>query len=174
MKTLILNGSPRPNGSTSYIVKKISEKISCDIIDSYFFNYSPCTDCAKCTHTGECIFNDGASKLIERLDEYDNIILASPLYFNQPTGSLLSLASRFQFLYNTKTKLRPKKGGIILVGGGDSIVNSADAEKTMRIILRLLNVNEFEYIRSLHTSMIAVESDETIGSQIDNLIEFLS
>ena len=57
------------------------------------------------------------------------------------------------------------------MGGGDTVVNSADAEKTMRIILRCLNINEFSYIRSLHTSSIPADKDETIDSQINEFIK---
>lgn len=171
MNTLIINGSPRKNGNTAFIINRLKEKFdsNIDVINSFDFKYSPCVDCGKCVD-GNCVYNDEFTKLFNKIDSYDNIILASPLYYNQPTGSLLSLMSRFQIIFNSKIILKPKMGGIIVVGGGDTIVNSADAEKTMRIILRGLNIDNFAYIRSLHTSTIPANIDKSIDIQIDEFI----
>lgn len=164
MKTLIINGSPRKRGNTAYIIGRLSKKIGgkIDIVNSYEIAFSPCIDCRKCVETKRCIFNDELSSIIDDIDNYDNIVLASPLYYNQPTGNLLSLVSRFQLIYNTQRIMKSKKGIIVVTGGGDTIVNSADAEKTMRIVLRGLGVNSFEYIRSLHTSSIPAWKDKEL------------
>ncbi|MGN1317465.1 MAG: flavodoxin family protein [Lachnospirales bacterium] len=174
MKTLIINGSPRKNGNTAFIIDKLIKKFDekTDVINTFELNYSPCIDCGNCTE-GKCIYDDFFSDLFNSIDEYDNIILASPLYFNQPTGSLLSFMSRFQILFNAKITLKPKMGGIIVVGGGDTIVNSADAEKTMRIILRGLNIDRFAYIRSLHTSTIPANMDKSIDIQIEEFLNII-
>lgn len=162
MKTLIINGSPRKNGNTSYIVELLSKRLEgdIDIIRSYDMDFSPCTDCRKCIKTKECIFNDKLSSVIKNINSYDAIVLASPLYYNQPTGSLLALASRFQLIFNAKMPMKQKKGIIVLTGGGDTIINSSDAEKTMRIIMRGLGADDFEYIRSLNTSKIPAWDDK--------------
>ncbi len=176
MKSLIINGSPRKNGNTSYIINKLCKSLNgtVDIINSFDIEYSPCIDCKKCINDNSCIYNDKITNLIEHIDDYDLVILSSPLYYNQPTGSLLMLISRFQLLFNTKKNLKEKLGGIILVGGGDTIVNSADAEKTMRIILRGLNINKFAYIRSLHTSSIPACQDKSIDIQIQEFINIIN
>lgn len=55
-------------------------------------------------------------------------------------------------VFKSKFKGKSQKAGIIVVGGGDCVVNSADAEKTMRIALRSINTAVVAYARSLHTS----------------------
>lgn len=173
MKILILNGSPRKDGNTAYIIKKLCNYADCTVISSYFEKYSPCCDCRSCIESGKCIYSDNIVCIIDNIDKYDAIVLASPLYYNQPTGSLLNMVSRFQLIFNTKRSLNKKVGGIIVTGGGDTIVNSADAEKTMRIVLRGLNINSFCYIRSLHTSTIPAWEDKTIDRQISEFINYL-
>lgn len=170
MKTLIINGSPRKNGDTAYFINKIRENIKCDVVSPYYMDFSPCIDCRKCFE-GECIYNDEMTKLLSNIDDYDNIIAATPLYYNQPTGMLMSMMSRTQMFYNSNKKLKPKNGYVIVVGGGDSVINSADAEKTIRIMLMGLNVKVKEYVRCLKTSKIKPENDIEANNDIKKIIE---
>lgn len=172
MKTLIINGSPSKNGDTMYFVNKIREKIECDLVNAYFTNFSPCIDCRKCK-SGKCIYNDEVSEILNNIDEYDNIVVATPLYYNQPTGVLLSMMSRTQMFFMSGKKLKPKKGYIILVGGGDFVVNSADCEKTIRIMLMGLNVKAEGYVRCLHTSDIKPKDDIKANEELDEMINKL-
>ncbi len=172
MKTLIINGSPRKNGDTMYFINKIREKKQCDIINAYFIGFSPCIDCRKCID-GKCIYNDRVTELFNNIDNYDNVIVATPLYFNQPTGMLMSLMSRTQLFFNSNKKLKAKKGYVIVVGGGDSVVNSADAEKTIRIMLGGLNVKVEGYVRCLHTSTVKPENDIEANNKLKEIINML-
>ena len=170
MKTLIINGSPRKNGDTMYFINKINEKVECDVINAYYMDFSPCIDCRECVK-GKCIYNDEVTKLLNSIDDYDNIIVATPLYYNQPTGQLMSLMSRTQLFFNNRKKLKPKKGYVIVVGGGDSVVNSADAEKTIRIMLRGLNVRVEGYVRCLYTSSVKPGDDKKAKEELSIIID---
>lgn len=169
MKTLIINGSPRKNGDTMYFINKIKEKIECDVINAYFTDFSSCIDCRECVK-GKCIYNDKVTKLLNNIDCYDNIIVATPLYYNQPTGVLMAMMSRTQLFFNSRKKLKPKNGYVIVVGGGDSVVNSADAEKTIRIMLKGLNVKVDGYVRCLHTSTVAPCDDIEANNELEKII----
>lgn len=170
MKTLIINGSPRKNGDTMYFINKIKEKVECDVINAYYMDFSPCIDCRACMK-GKCIYNDEVTKLLNNVDDYDNIIVATPLYYNQPTGVLMSMISRTQLFFNSRKKLKPKKGYVIVVGGGDSVVNSADAEKTIRIMLSGLNAKVEGYVRCLHTSTISPCNDVKANNELKEIID---
>jgi len=60
MKTLILNDSPRINGGTSNLIKKITQKEIDEykIVDAYRCNISPCLDCRYCWKNSGCSIND--------------------------------------------------------------------------------------------------------------------
>lgn len=172
MRTLIINGSPRKNGNTMYFINKIKEKIECDVIDAYYVKFSPCIDCGKCVK-GCCIYDDEITEVLNKIDEYDNIIMATPLYYNQPTGVLMSMMSRTQMFFVSRKNLKRKRGYIICVGGGDTVINSKDAEKTMRIMLMGLNVRVEGYVRCLNTSNVRAQEDKEANNEIDNIIEQL-
>lgn len=64
-------------------------------------------------------------------DDFDTIVIASPLYMSNLTGPLISLASCFQAYYAAKwflqdeMEIRSKIAVLILVGGGDGRLEPA-------------------------------------------------
>ena len=101
MKTLILNGSPRINGDTSSLIKKFTEKKIDEykIVDAYRCNISACLDCRNCWKNNGCSINDEMQEIYKYIQECDNILIASPLYFSELTGKLLDVGSRLQTFF---------------------------------------------------------------------------
>ncbi len=101
MKTLIFNGSPRNNGGTATLIKELEKNLAVDVnvISSYKANISPCIDCRYCWTNDKCSIDDEMQKVYRLINEADNIIIASPIYFGEITGSLLGLISRLQYYY---------------------------------------------------------------------------
>ncbi|MGN1225158.1 MAG: NAD(P)H-dependent oxidoreductase, partial [Ruminococcus sp.] len=60
MKTLILNGSPRKNGDTAFLIQKLTEQLHGEykIVNAYTANIAPCIDCRKCREQYGCIIDD--------------------------------------------------------------------------------------------------------------------
>ena len=50
MKTLILNGSPRPNGNTVALINELKKHLEGEVIELSAFrsNIAPCVDCRGC------------------------------------------------------------------------------------------------------------------------------
>lgn len=146
MKTLILNGSPRKHGDTSALLAELKKHLSGDIqeISAYYGNIGPCTDCRYCWKHDGCSIDDGMQAVYQALENADNIVIASPLYFSQLTGPLLSLASRLQRYYAARRFRgekplagKTRRGGLILVGGGDG--KAAPAIEMADTLFRLVN-----------------------------------
>jgi len=115
----------------------------------------------------------------QHIRECDNIVIASPIYYSELTGKLLDLASRFQPFYyarvirNEDPGISPKKGGIILTGGGDGSANRASV--TAKILLRQLNVKSiFPTICSHNTNVIPAGRDEVAVDGVTGLATFLN
>lgn len=67
------------------------------IIDAYRAeNIAPCKDCRYCWHKKGCSIHDGMDEVYQLLEEADNVVLASPMYFHSVTGKFKSLIDRFQ------------------------------------------------------------------------------
>lgn len=145
MKTLILNGSPRKEGDTSSLVKKVLDGLRGEykVADAYRCGIQPCVDCRYCWKNSGCCIQDEMQRIYAYIQECDNILIASPIYFSELTGALLNVGSRLQTYYCAKAFRKevpvpkPKKGAVILVGGGDgSIEKPYDTACTL---LRLMN-----------------------------------
>ncbi len=123
MKTLILNGSPRPQGDTVALIQAFREGLKGEIwqIDAYRMNVSPCVDCRACMRGGGCRIQDDMEQIYQAAAEADVLAIASPLYFSTLTGPLLSLCSRFQALYAARRRgivlPGPEKAGVALLVG---------------------------------------------------------
>lgn len=144
MKTLILNGSPHENGDTAAMLHALCETLTGEVtrLDAYRAEIHPCIDCRRCAH-GACAFRD-LDALYRDMAAYDAIVLASPLYFNEMTGMLLNVISRFEYFYlsgwlgeDKKRRTQPRRGAVILVGGGTT-KDCSHALSTAHTVLRQL------------------------------------
>lgn len=133
MKTLIFSGTPRKNGDTMALINEFINHIDGEykIIDAYDCNIQPCVDCRYCWKNAGCCINDEMQEVYNYIQECDNILIASPLYFSELTGQLLAITSRLQtyfcarFFRKVKPIEKEKKGGVIIVGGGDGLIENA-------------------------------------------------
>ena len=85
-KILLINGSPNEQGCTYTALKEIADTLSQNDVESeiLYLGKKPvagCIDCGKCSQTGRCVFDDKVNEVLERLDEYDGIVVGSPVYY---------------------------------------------------------------------------------------------
>ena len=181
MKTLIINGSPRKKGDTTALISKLTEQLNGEykIVNAYYSNISPCIDCRYCWNNDGCSINDEMTEIYDYIAHCDNVVIASPMYFSQPTGKLLDVCSRFQTYFaanhfrNETLPVRTKKGAVILVGGGDG--NPQKAYDTLCGILQFINVKKvFPLVGSFNTNSVSASEDKKVHQDIRALIDFLN
>ena len=181
MKTLIFNGSPRQNGNTSSLIKKAAEKIVGEyrIAEAYRCNISPCIDCRYCWKNSGCSIDDEMQEIYGYIEECDNILIASPVYFSELTGKLLDVGSRLQTYYCARAfrkeepVIKPKKGAVILVGGGDGNIDTA--YRTARILLRQMNCHDIhDLVYSHNTNEKPAIEDENALLGLNSILEFFT
>lgn len=181
MKTLILNGSPRINGDTQSLIKVITQNIIGDykIVDAYRCAVSPCIDCRYCWENRGCAINDEMQAIYDYIRECDNILIASPIYFSELTGKLLDVGSRLQTYYcasffRKETPIeKPKKGAVILVGGGDGHMEKA--YETARTLLHQMNCEKIhDLVYSHHTNERPAIADEQALRGIAGIIAYFN
>jgi len=168
MKTLVINGSPRKNGDSITLVNEMRKFIEGEvkIVNTYYDNISGCIDCRYCWINSGCAINDGMQEIYKFLDYADNIIISSPIYFSELTGSLLNFASRLQTLYATKRKrkdnefsLKKKNGVLIISAGGDSINLQGRTIETANIIFNHMNAKPIGTVYTFQTDDIPAKEN---------------
>lgn len=181
MKTLIFNGSPHPEGDTAQLLRHCTDALKGEyrIVHAYTADISPCIDCRACQKQLGCVIEDEMQQVYAYLQDCDNILIASPVYFSQPTGRLLDVCSRLQMLFCArfflKTRLlqTPKKGGVILVGGGNGAIDRA--YDTAKILLHEMGCDRIHPPVSSHnTDRVPAAEDMAACQRARNLAMFFN
>ena len=179
MKTLVFNGSPHPHGDTASLLAKLSALLPGEIteIRAYDAPISPCIDCRACRTSAGCVIEDAMQKVYDEIQDCDNIVIASPLYFSELTGKLLDLASRLQTYFSARyfrgeePIAKTKKGAVILVGGGDG--KPERAFLTAQSLLHHMRCTKIHPLVVSHqTDRIAAADDPQAISGIEQIADF--
>ena len=179
MLTLIFNGSPRPRGDTAGLIDLLTAQLPGEVkvIRAYAAGISPCVDCRHCWQHPGCTVKDGWAEIDRLIRESDNIIIASPIYFSELTGPLLSLMTRLQQYFSARFFRceepieKPKKGGIVLVGGGDGHMSTAS--ETAATLLHHMNCRNIAPAVCVHnTNRTPAPEEPGIAEKITELASF--
>ena len=180
MKTLIINGSPRPQGNTAALIAQLKSRLEGEVIELSAFrsDIAPCVDCRCCWTTAKCAVQDEMQTIYA--DDFDNVVLASPVYYSTLPGQVLSLMSRLQpwhaamFFLKKPLELREKKAAVILTAGGKG--NADKAFHHVRALFRMLNAKGYEehWICSPHTDTLPAAQDEKAMADVLALADWLN
>lgn len=182
MKTLIFFGSPRKQGDTRALLDRVLLSLQGEylLVDAYRDAIRPCVDCRVCREKAGCVIRDDMQKVYDYMVDCDNVLIAAPLYFSEVPGQLLNVFSRLQCLYSArrfrkeKLCISEKKGGVILVGGGDGgpdkALNTCDG-----IFRHYMNVKtQFAPVMSLKTDASPAACDMQALDNCDKLAAFFN
>lgn len=108
---LYLSGSNRKENCYTILEQLKSEE---DILISvHNKNIQYCKGCNVCQEKEKCIIQDDMHEIYDALANTKNIIIATPIYFNQITGLLKNIIDRFNASFNV---LKGKTIYLITIG----------------------------------------------------------
>jgi len=179
-KTLIINGSPRIDGDTATLIKRLKAELYGEVVEISAFRsrIAPCVDCRSCITSRKCAVRDDMDLIYA--DDFGSAIIASPVYYMTLPGQMLSLMSRFQLYHEQMNEkkipvgIRPKKAGLILTAGGKG--NEDGAMHHIRVFFRMLNAHGFEKhkVLSAKTDTLPAAQDKTAHAGISALAAWLN
>ena len=102
MKVLILNGSPHAEGNLSVAINELKkafaeEGVEVERVDVGNKNIVGCKACFACGGLKRCVIDDLVNETLPKFEAADGLILASPVYYASPNGSLVSFCDRLFF-----------------------------------------------------------------------------
>ena len=179
-KTIIINGSPRVNGNTAYLISELKKHLEGEVIEISAFRsgIAPCVDCRACWTTAKCVVEDDMQIIYD--DDFDNIVIASPVYYSTLPGSVLSLMSRLQpwhaatFFIKEPLKQKPKKSAALLTAGGKG--NEANAQHHLSAFFKQVNATGFRdhIVCSGKTDTIPSWEDKKAIAEVAELAKWLN
>jgi len=112
LKVLAINGSPRPNGNTSLVIKDILAKAeaagaSTSYYDLVDLDIKDCKACMKCKREDCCSQKDDMESIRPLIQEADLLLLGSPVYMGDQTGLMKCFIDR---LYTFMAPAGPQGG----------------------------------------------------------------
>ena len=180
MKTLIINGSPRTTGDTTFLLSELKKGLDHEFaeLSAYHGAIKPCNDCRACTKKHGCVIEDDMRLIYA--DDFDNVVIASPVHMTNLSAPLIGLASRFQVYYCAKrflkeeVRLREKRAALILVGGGGG--GPSAAIYSAQLMFKQLNAKAFEkhVVFSLDTDNIPAWEDQEAIQRVREMAQYLN
>ena len=122
-KVLLINGSPNAQGCTYTALREVEKSLNKNGVETEIFQIGRapiqgCIGCRSCAKTGKCVFDDGVNQLAERADEFDGLVIGSPVYFASPNGTLLAFLDRLFFSAGNKFAGKPGAAVVSCRRGG--------------------------------------------------------
>lgn len=132
MNILVLNGSPRKQGSTKQMVTAFCDGAEAaghriDVVDVCNKKIAGCLACEYCHTTGKgvCIQKDYMIEIYKLLRQAEMLVIASPIYYHGFSGQLKCVIDRF---YSVAYPVKPpnlKKVAMILSSGDANMYEGA-------------------------------------------------
>ena len=118
MKVLLINGSPHKEGNTAFALEQMTAvfaeaDVETETLQVGSESIRGCIGCGSCYKTHKCVFDDLVNETAARLDEFDGIVVGSPVYYASPNGTLLSFLDRL-FYCSGKINKRMKVGASVV------------------------------------------------------------
>ncbi len=102
MKVLLFNGSPHTTGCTYTALTEIAKTLKEEGIDSEIYqlgaeSVATCKACWACSKLGKCIIDDRVNEFVNKMAEYDGLIIGSPVHYASAAGGAVAFLDRAFF-----------------------------------------------------------------------------
>jgi len=116
-KIILLNGSPKANGCSARALAEMIRVfedfgIESELIHVGNKNIRGCVACGFCKQNGKCVVNDLVNEVAAKFKDADGLVIASPVFYGSPNGTLLSFLDRL--FYSTSFSKQMKVGAAVV------------------------------------------------------------
>jgi multimeric flavodoxin WrbA len=185
MNILAIEGSPRKNGNTNYLLTIILDElkkhnINCEEFFIALKNIKPCISCYSCQESEDykCVINDDFIDSIELIKKSDILLFATPVYWFGVTAFLKAFIDRFFCLVKfEKTKniinstLNGKKFALILTAGSDAF---SGADLIVESFMRIAYFCKLDYLGTIGAYNINSINDINLNKTLTEEIKIFT
>lgn len=142
MKIIAVNGSPKKEGNTATALNIALEELNSHGIETELLHIgnekiTGCMGCGACKKTGRCAFADEKfQEWCNKLYEADGMILGSPVYYANLSGTMKCFLDRLFF--SSQGRFRHKVGAALSVARRSGEICTFDALNKYFLISEML------------------------------------
>ena len=122
MKVTAFNGSPRADGNTAHMIRRVFSVLESEGIETELYQLGGrsirgCAACFGCIRNkdGRCAVDDAVNECISKIMESDGIIIGSPTYFADVTAEVKALIDRAGLVARANGHMFRRKVGAAVV-----------------------------------------------------------
>lgn len=147
MKVVAFNGSPRKDGNTAMLLRKVLSPIARAGIDTELvqvggLGFHGCMACYRCFESKDrqcVIHSDDVNACIQKMIEADAVIMGSPTYFAGVTSDMKALIDRAGLVAVANGRLLSRKiGAAVAVNRRGGAVNVVDDINHLFLMSRMI------------------------------------
>lgn len=148
-RVLILQGSPRPDGSCALLASWAAEACASvgrdvEVVFVHDLEIRPCIGCYQCYNAGDCTFDDEMVRLGPAIRAAPLVVVCSPVYTNTVPAGLKAVIDRAQSVC-ADASLRPgdpvpQAGVLLATAGRRGIENFACVRSVVRAFMANLGI----------------------------------
>ena len=147
MKVLAINGSPRANGNTAFLLKTVLAEAAAagmetELVQLAGTDLAGCRACMACKQTRDlrcAIGSDALNDILQKMLAADAVVLGSPTYFADVTSGMKALIDRAGYVnLATGRPLARKVGAAVTVHRRGGAVCSFDTMTRFLLIAGLI------------------------------------
>lgn len=163
MNVLLINGSPHEHGCTDRALREVGGALAKRGVESEIFwlgvrPIAGCIACGACASSGVCVIDDCVNEVGRRLDQFDALIVGSPVYYAAPAGQLTAFLDRLFYTFGRSLAGKPGASVVSCRRGGAS---AAFDRLNKYFTINSMPVVSSQYWNQVHGSCAEdVEKDE--------------
>jgi len=153
-KTLLISGSPKPEGNTAQLMNECAKVIrengvEAEVVSFAGMKIESCTACGKCSETGRCDIQDGLNEIIDKVRVAEGLIVGSPVYFGTARGDIMAALQRIGYVSRKSNQFLSGK-----VGGAVAVARRGGQTFTLQEMLMFFLINDMIVPGSTYWNMV--------------------
>lgn len=185
MEIIIINGSPRKSGNSSFLCDRAIHILESKGIKSRYLNirnmsFEPCIACGYCDKTGRCFMKDDMTEVYDIIDKSDGTIVVTPVFFDGVPGKLKGFVDRTQSFYASKyilksptiDRYKKRYGFLVSLGGSKKYETQFIGNKViMEFYFKCINTKLLDHMTESNIDNIPAREREGFLEKFDKNIE---
>jgi multimeric flavodoxin WrbA len=183
VKVLVVHGSRRKQGNSSFLANALVENLGSPQLEAVHLadlDYTGCAGCMACRKKSDgCVLRDGLTPVLAAVREADVTVLAAPIYQEYVNGDMKCLLDRF-FSYlaadhfqrleagetDVPTRLGPGKRVVLILAQGQPETSYPHLDGTLNAVLREAGFRHVHIVRCcrLNSARDSRKRDDLIAS----------